>query len=762
MTGTVLSACLAHGVYVKVINGRCVELESFLPLGADAANWTRTLDAEARVLCDAHEWCAGYMRYIGVPGDEEKHCTAWCGRPQFCHKPSLSADVRWVSYLKANGLRGAPFTSAVADPTGPEDIECTWPYRGSVALWSQDPPPHVVASLAGEVDGGREGQCHVLHHQRGRPVPQVVTNAGGCGGGGAPAFLHGVLSDDEAVVPYFAADVTAEPWIYSVDRNEYIGATAEGGASTSGAADAPVFGPKRHYLSIFFLSPSAACDGQAPRQWGPTEAEEAMPGHVFVDDGEAETRRRAFNPYHFTVICGGPAENETEFVPQAVVDALSFAAHPLVARHVHRRLHRVFFHLPDAAQPYTRIHPWALEHYVENLYMDPEKNDAMYFKQTFLFLLQDLFQYRYRQSPRRRLEASACGLCDERRRQKRLAEATVTAASGAGPMVAAEAVAVAVCVMSRRSGHELRSAIRNTWATCLGSGGSLSGNTELRFFVGAAAEGVEETASVLPDISWNDVVELRSPEAYRAVTLKAFSMLHWTHRAFPNLRFLIRADDDVYLRPGPLLAQLERRPPIAYLWGNFDHGSNPVRDPKHPHYNSQVQFPERRHPLFGDIFPPYARGHLWVMSADLLAMVVDVWRGELMRHKNVSLELASRLPHPDDPALGIALANLVDQDQVSLNLDDRDLNAFALNPSCNATYLNIHNRTWVVHHVDARTMRCMWAIDSSGGGRDIGGGHGCGGALFDLCPCSMEVVEEVDESFGEEEPFDYPRSRFNE
>ena len=41
------------------------------------------------------------------------------------------------------------------------------------------------------------------------------------------------------------------------------------------------------------------------------------------------------------------------------------------------------------------------------------------------------------------------------------------------------------------------------------------------------------------------------------------SMLHWAHLHFPHLRYLIRADDDVYLRPGPLLQQLEKRPPVG-------------------------------------------------------------------------------------------------------------------------------------------------------------------------------------------------------
>ena len=157
-------------------------------------------------------------------------------------------------------------------------------------------------------------------------------------------------------------------------------------------------------------------------------------------------------------------------------------------------------------------------------------------------------------------------------------------------------------------------------------------------------------------------------ESYRTLNLKALSMLSWAHKTYPNLQWLVRHDDDVYLRAPALLAQLSSRPPIRYFWGMFDHGSSPVRDPLHQHYNSYEQFPKQEHPAWGDIFPPYvfwlarrlkvwptdqtlipclglckacakpvesldfssfftfvlhkARGLLWAMSADLVAATV--------------------------------------------------------------------------------------------------------------------------------------------
>eukprot|EP00927_Polykrikos_kofoidii_P047777 TRINITY_DN42062_c0_g1_i1.p1 TRINITY_DN42062_c0_g1~~TRINITY_DN42062_c0_g1_i1.p1 ORF type:complete len:891 (-),score=112.60 TRINITY_DN42062_c0_g1_i1:27-2549(-) len=799
------------GSFVKLINGRCSEVVGALPLGGPDANWTRGIDDDARLWCSERDWCVGYMRYMG---DDATHCKAWCGRPQFCNGLDLVADDTWISYVKAdaffsasperhtqaspssNGSVEMPETPKTPEgsntdselverpnhtkalpghlehlPSGPELLRCRFPYEGYLMLWYSDPDAEMVQENKGSEEaeegkrGGHEEVCTVQFHVRGAALPAALRNDSSRGP------VHGILSENEEVIPFFTANTvggTLEigreqpagstlPFLFAFDANEYIGQTLRDGGNA--------FGPKLHYLSFFFLSSTSACDGRKPRQWGPDAVRRLMPDDVFVDDGTEEIRRKAFSPYHFSIICGDAEEDSV--VPQAMVDAIGFAAHPLVHKKVHSRLTRVFFHAMDAVQPFSKIHPIQLLKYVEDLYMDPSKNEAMHYKQTFLFLMQDLLSYRYGTHFRLRLRTAACSLCTERIRRRRLSDAAaVLVASGTQTIsgavesaslaatsggdatgsstVSAAAVGVAICVMSRRSGHELRAAIRETWAT------KLIGRGTVRFFVGVAADADDEVA----DIQSGDVVELAAPETYKAVTLKAFSMLDWAFHAFPNLRFLIRADDDVYLRPWPLLAQLDRRPPVMYLWGNIDHGSNPVRDVDHPHYNSFEQMPKQNHPLHGDIFPPYARGHLWAMSADLVSMVAQLWQNELDQHDgNVSMELAARLPHPDDPALGVALSRLVSEDNMSLNIDDRDLNVFALNPSCNATYLMIHSRTWVVHHVDSKTMRCMWAIDNSTVFDEESG------QMPDICSCSMEVVEEEDDH---ELPFAYPKTRFNE
>jgi len=189
-----------------------------------------------------------------------------------------------------------------------------------------------------------------------------------------------------------------------------------------------------------------------------------------------------------------------------------------------------------------------------------------------------------------------------------------------------------------------------------------------------------------------------------------------------------------------------------------------VRDPEHQHYNSYEQFAEQKHPAWGDIFPPYARGLLWAMSADLLSLVVAEFLADVGANPGTVLDetAAGQVPHPDDPAIGVVVTQLV-QKGISVNVDDRDLNSFSLNPSCNSTFSNIHNRTWIVHHVKPETMRCMWELDTAKEAMDIAAGNSAIDAsqrMFpDLCLCSAEVEEEED--LDEDGPFWYDRQRFN-
>ena len=76
-----------------------------------------------------------------------------------------------------------------------------------------------------------------------------------------------------------------------------------------------------------------------------------------------------------------------------------------------------------------------------------------------------------------------------------------------------------------------------------------------------------------------DVVRLDVPEGYRWNALKGLRFLEWC-ASHAHADFVVKVDDDVYLRPLPLIYLLHMRPPFGYVWGYFDHFSPVPRDPQ--------------------------------------------------------------------------------------------------------------------------------------------------------------------------------------
>eukprot|EP00913_Durusdinium_trenchii_P016024 g15061.t1 len=313
--------------FVKVVNGRCGEFVGVYPMGHAGGNWTSDLDIWARQWCQRRSWCVGFMRFIA---EDSEHCEEWCGRPQFCKDTSLTTSEEWVSYLRAPALR--PIGSGRQPSGSPQSLSCAYPHEGTnVHLWEEVPPVEAL-----QIFGGVEG-CRVLHHQQ-HMGEGAIEEVG--------SFFDGVLSETEHFVRFFSA-------------------------STGG--DVVPRGAERPWIFHFDARSAApgSFDGKNKSQWTFEETSQALPGHVYVEDGTLETRRDAFVNYHFSVICMAGAA-PASLLPQAVVDAVGFGCHPLVPTAYHERLQRVFFHLPDAVQPFIRMHPLILETYLDDMYNNPD------------------------------------------------------------------------------------------------------------------------------------------------------------------------------------------------------------------------------------------------------------------------------------------------------------------------------------------------------------------------------------------------------
>ena len=133
------------------------------------------------------------------------------------------------------------------------------------------------------------------------------------------------------------------------------------------------------------------------------------------------------------------------------------------------------------------------------------------------------------------------------------------------------------------------------------------------------------------------------------------------------------------------------------------------------------------------------------MSADLMNKVADAFEQEERPFRDSGdkglSQLAKLIPHPDDPMMGIFVENLVDRGDF-VNVDDRDWNLYSLNPSCDARFSMLHDRTWVIHHIDEATMDCFFDVDMRNF-TESNFGFPLQRDLPTLCACSMNVTEEV-------------------
>lgn len=111
--------------------------------------------------------------------------------------------------------------------------------------------------------------------------------------------------------------------------------------------------------------------------------------------------------------------------------------------------------------------------------------------------------------------------------------------------------------------------IRSTWGNC----SSLNYTCRLVFFVGLPRkEGVEEAIQVEAD-KYKDVVQEDFLDDYHNLTHKAIGAMRWISEFCFKARFIVKADDDVFVNTIGLFQLLDkkyngpmRRKILCFVW----------------------------------------------------------------------------------------------------------------------------------------------------------------------------------------------------
>merc|ERR1711964_34943 len=100
-----------------------------------------------------------------------------------------------------------------------------------------------------------------------------------------------------------------------------------------------------------------------------------------------------------------------------------------------------------------------------------------------------------------------------------------------------------------------------------------------------------------------------------------------------------------------------------------------------------------------NVFPPYPRGLVRVLSMDLVRNIAPT----------------DTIIFGDDPCMGVHLREVVTGKhgpRARVEIDDRDsYSKFAMELQCDVSWGKVREMSWVVHHATPDDIRCMWQAD---------------------------------------------------
>eukprot|EP00455_Lapot_gusevi_P038983 TRINITY_DN4367_c0_g2_i1.p1 TRINITY_DN4367_c0_g2~~TRINITY_DN4367_c0_g2_i1.p1 ORF type:complete len:336 (-),score=39.14 TRINITY_DN4367_c0_g2_i1:29-964(-) len=190
-----------------------------------------------------------------------------------------------------------------------------------------------------------------------------------------------------------------------------------------------------------------------------------------------------------------------------------------------------------------------------------------------------------------------------------------------------------VGVPSAATSFEKRDAVRRTWA-------SLAQKSAVFFIIGYTTELDETLQAKLAseEKTHRDIVRVNCSDSYDALTEKNLQFFKYALDHF-KFRYMMKADDDSFVRLDAIEKQLVTMPRRRLYWGYFHPASDTVvhKDPQHKNHDSYS----------GRYFPPYASGSGYVLSKDVVRYLVRADKLlPLRRFRN------------EDAALGIWLSAL--------------------------------------------------------------------------------------------------------
>lgn len=176
-------------------------------------------------------------------------------------------------------------------------------------------------------------------------------------------------------------------------------------------------------------------------------------------------------------------------------------------------------------------------------------------------------------------------------------------------------------VKSPPENFERRRAIRSTWGNEVYIESTLGVSVRVLFALGLHPQSLErrklQRALHLEDQLHHDLIQQDFLDTFHNLTIKLLLQLSWTHTFCPHAKFLMSADDDIFVHLPNLIHYLQEveQAGVKDFWvGKVHRGAPPIRKKNSKYYVSEEMYPWL-------LYPDYTPGAGYVISRDVASKV---------------------------------------------------------------------------------------------------------------------------------------------
>ncbi|KAG6939171.1 beta-1,3-N-acetylglucosaminyltransferase 5 [Chelydra serpentina] len=168
-----------------------------------------------------------------------------------------------------------------------------------------------------------------------------------------------------------------------------------------------------------------------------------------------------------------------------------------------------------------------------------------------------------------------------------------------------------------------RDAIRQTWGNEKYVHSHLNANIKTVFALGRPTGHMQRAQMqrklLMEDQKYNDLIQQDFLDTFHNLTLKLLLQFGWVNAYCPHAKFIMSADDDIFIHMPNLVAYLQSLVEIGVqdIWiGRVHRGAPPVRDKTSKYYVPYEMYP-------WPSYPDYTAGAAYVISSDVAAKVYE-------------------------------------------------------------------------------------------------------------------------------------------